>query len=395
MVSLFFGRKRKVPRKNKKPKASLLRLCKKLRVKTTKKVGGQKVYKSSSVLRRLCAKKAKKSPRRRRRARRSMGFGQLMGSPFENPSNYGYNQPVKQAQQVLSQSNTSSGVNREFFGQQVPTQIPPHWNFVGQPGGEAPVAIGSPHYIYPRPISAFGRPYRRRAKRMIVSSNPVCRRQKKKACKALKGTCVYKSGKDFYGCASAAQMLPYPWEAVASMGGVRTATNPNADLEAMFPTTSFGSLYRRRAKRMIVSSNPNCRRQKKKACKALKGTCVYKSGRRFYGCASKPKRLPYPWERAVQDFSMTQGEDMDGYLDTAGISFFGRRCRRKCAPNNRRYTKINSKSPCKNLKKSVCKSTPGCGYQRRKLRGNRDVRGCAKKPVYRKRMVSRAAGFGW
>jgi hypothetical protein len=65
---------------------------------------------------------------------------------------------------------------------------------------------------------------------------------------------------------------------------------------------------------------------------------------------------------------------------------FGARRRRA-----RRYTKINSNSPCKNLKKPACKATPGCGYQSRKLRGNRGIRGCARKPMYRKRTTT----FGW
>ena len=122
-----------------------------------------------------------------------------MGSAFENPKNFGYNQPVKQAQQTLSQSssivndklNNSRpermqlpsgtkpiyGTNAEFFGQQVPRVIPPEWNFMRQPD-ESLYPVGAPFYGYPTPISAFGKKMRRYRK----SNRSACSGLKKKAC---------------------------------------------------------------------------------------------------------------------------------------------------------------------------------------------------------------------
>ena len=97
MLSLFgFGKRRRKSTKrshrskshNKKPPARLLKICKKYRVKATKKVGKHRVYKSISVLKKACLKKAlvlrkklmkqaKKAGKRRvvhrRRSRRMFG----------------------------------------------------------------------------------------------------------------------------------------------------------------------------------------------------------------------------------------------------------------------------------------------------------------------------------
>lgn len=43
----------------KKPASKLLRICKKYRVKATKKVGGKRVYKSTATLKKLCLRKAR------------------------------------------------------------------------------------------------------------------------------------------------------------------------------------------------------------------------------------------------------------------------------------------------------------------------------------------------
>ena len=59
-VSLF-GKRRKRSVKHRrsiKPPARLLKICKKYKVKATKKVGKHRVYKSVSVLKNLCLKKA-------------------------------------------------------------------------------------------------------------------------------------------------------------------------------------------------------------------------------------------------------------------------------------------------------------------------------------------------
>ena len=79
------------------------------------KKGGKRVFRKVSVLKKLLAKKMRKikslkkskvvKRRVKRRVKRcGMGFGE--GSPFLNPSNFGYNQQVKQTQQTLSQSNS-------------------------------------------------------------------------------------------------------------------------------------------------------------------------------------------------------------------------------------------------------------------------------------------------
>ncbi len=104
MLSLFgFGkRRRKTSRKtskksaHKKPPARLLKICKKYRVKATRKVGGKRVYKPVKVLAKACLKKAlaaakkKKSSRSttRRRVRRSSMFGQ---DPMMKKSCFGMN----------------------------------------------------------------------------------------------------------------------------------------------------------------------------------------------------------------------------------------------------------------------------------------------------------------
>ena len=189
--------------KTRKPPARLLKLCKKCHVKTTRKVGGKRVYKLSSVLKKACLKYRKTHRKVHRKThrkvhRRCMGFG-LMGSAFETPANYGYNQQVKQAQQSLSQSNSvvnnnlnSSrpdqmqlpsgsnpiyGTNAEFFGQQIPRIIPPEWNFMGQPDGSL-YPVGAPFYGYPSPNSAFGKKMLRYRK----SNRSACSRLKKKDC---------------------------------------------------------------------------------------------------------------------------------------------------------------------------------------------------------------------
>jgi len=76
MLSLFgFGkRRRKTARKSKKthkkPPARLLKICKKYHIKTTKKVGGKRVYKPTKVLARMCLKKAMKKEKAKSKARK-------------------------------------------------------------------------------------------------------------------------------------------------------------------------------------------------------------------------------------------------------------------------------------------------------------------------------------
>ena len=69
LLGFNFGKKRRVSKKYRvskkhskslrKPPAKLLRLCKKYRVKATKKVGGKRHYKSVATLKKLCLRKAK------------------------------------------------------------------------------------------------------------------------------------------------------------------------------------------------------------------------------------------------------------------------------------------------------------------------------------------------
>ena len=68
LFGLSFGKKRrstkrhmtkKHSKKVAKPPAKLLRLCKKYRVKATKKVGSKRVYKKVAVLKKLCLRKAR------------------------------------------------------------------------------------------------------------------------------------------------------------------------------------------------------------------------------------------------------------------------------------------------------------------------------------------------
>ena len=63
LATLSFGKRRRKTSSSKshhkKPPAKLLKLCKKYRVKATKKVGSRRVYKKVSVLKRQCLKKAK------------------------------------------------------------------------------------------------------------------------------------------------------------------------------------------------------------------------------------------------------------------------------------------------------------------------------------------------
>jgi len=64
-LGFSFGKKKRSTKRrsskkhDKKPASKLLRICKKYRVKATKKVGGKRVYKSSATLKKLCLRKAK------------------------------------------------------------------------------------------------------------------------------------------------------------------------------------------------------------------------------------------------------------------------------------------------------------------------------------------------
>jgi hypothetical protein len=178
-----FGRKRtrkgKGGIKGKKPSLAIRKACKKLKIKCTKKVGKRRVYKSTSALKKLIKKKRKikggkkRKTSRRRKVSRRFRFGDA--APFTQPSNYGYNQKVEQAQGVLSQSSQvvtpasninrppgfgldsdsvpMYGVYRPFFTEQVPTQVGPNSiGFMGQPDGSL-YPVGGPFSRY----TSFGK----------------------------------------------------------------------------------------------------------------------------------------------------------------------------------------------------------------------------------------------
>jgi len=86
MFSLFgFGKKRRTRKStrkstrrksrksgSRKPPARLLKICKKYRVKATRKVGGKRVYKSARLLAKACLKKAMKKARKARKGTRKV-----------------------------------------------------------------------------------------------------------------------------------------------------------------------------------------------------------------------------------------------------------------------------------------------------------------------------------
>jgi hypothetical protein len=84
------------------------------------------------------------------------------------------------------------GVGRTFFSETVPSQVPPNWNFMGQPDGSL-VAVGSPFVGYRNP-SAFGRRGIRRFGAGGCGS-PLMERDASGKCvtKSLKG--LYKAAK--------------------------------------------------------------------------------------------------------------------------------------------------------------------------------------------------------
>lgn len=172
MTLFSFGKtkKRSTRKLVKKPSASIIRMCRKYKIKVTRKVGSKRVYKKLADLKRQIkkakkARKAKKVKRRsafgkKRRSRRRFRFGADSLSPdaYTDPSDFGYNQTVRSAPGVLSQSsmvvtkqNNDSrpgdtkienlntdifGVYRPFFTEQVPTQIGPRSiGFMAQPNG--------------------------------------------------------------------------------------------------------------------------------------------------------------------------------------------------------------------------------------------------------------------
>jgi hypothetical protein len=181
-----FGRKKRTRKaggvKGKKPPISLRKACKRRGIKCTRKVGKRRFYKPIGLLKRQLKLKRKSVKRkggkkrktsRRRKISRRFRFGNA--AAFVQPSNYGFNQKVEQAQGVLSQSSQvvtpanninrppgfgvdpaslpMYGVYRPFFTEQVPTQVGPNGlGFMGQPDGSL-YPVGGPFSKF----SSFGK----------------------------------------------------------------------------------------------------------------------------------------------------------------------------------------------------------------------------------------------
>jgi hypothetical protein len=187
MFFSFGKKKRKSPKKvkkgvkkvvNRKPPALLIKACKKLHIKVTKKVGKHRVYKKVSVLKKLLKRKLKRTKKTVKRVKkhsvkRKFRFGNA--AAFTQPSDYGYNQTVKSALGSLSQSSQVAtpasninrppgfgleagnlpiyGVYRPFFTEQVPTMVGPNSiGFMGQPDGSL-YPVGGPFSRY----TSFGK----------------------------------------------------------------------------------------------------------------------------------------------------------------------------------------------------------------------------------------------
>ena len=177
---------RKSHKVSKKPSKRVVKLARKYKVKISVKRGSKRVYKTEKLILRQIRKKMRttrttRTTRKMRKVRASR-FGNA--APFSGKvDNYGYNLPVNQVPGSRGQSSEwvpnaaanasrppdmrmpsnevpSFGTYKLFFDQKVPSVLPPNWNFMGQPGGQPPVAVGSPFYNYKTP--GFGR--RRRSR---------------------------------------------------------------------------------------------------------------------------------------------------------------------------------------------------------------------------------------
>jgi len=380
MAFFSFGKKskRRVQRRKgpKKPPAALLKKCRKHRIKTTMKKGGRKVYRKVSVLKKLLARKMrkvshKKVHRRRTVRRRGMGFGSSMGSAFTQPANYGYDQKVQQYPQLLSQSSQVSnaqmnlsrpegmglaeaelpvyGVYRNFFGQDVPTQLPANYNFMGQPDGTL-FPVGAPFQSYKKPIASFGK-----KKRYIKSNKSACSLLKSKECKASP-MCSYVK---YRGC----RRRPARNN---SLPAYVSGDEPLGEYAEAAGITFFGKKKRynvagsacNKLTKKTCSSNPNCS-YTKRGCKRRKGTA-------------------------------TKGMVYEGPSLPAAYTLFGKK---------KRYNVAGS--ACNKLTKKTCSSNPNCSYTKR---GCKRRKGTATKgmvyegpslPAAYTRYGGRRTLFGW
>ena len=305
MAVFSFGKKikRRVHTRKgaKKPPAALLKKCRKHHIKTTMKKGGRKVYRKVSVLKKLLARKLRTLKKKGRKVHsrktthsgrvplRGMGFGSSMGSAFIQPANYGYGQNIEQYPQLLSQSSQVSnsqmnlsrpegmglveadlpvyGVYRNFFGQEVPTQLPANYNFMGQPDGSL-YPVGAPFQAYKKPIASFGK--KKRSTLYRKSSKSLCSGIKKSECKASP-MCTYVKRR---GCRRKGSRKNSP---AAYVSG----DEPLGEYAEAAGITFFGKkkLYNvkgsacNKLTKKTCQSNPNCS-YTKRGCKRRKGTAT-------------------------------------------------------------------------------------------------------------------------
>jgi len=371
-MGLFsFGKKRKKVSRRKlirKPPAALLKRCRKHRIKTTMKKGGRRVYRKVSLLKKLLKKKMKKMKKSKARKtrkvyrRRRMGFG-LDGSIFTKPDNFGYNQKVKQIPGTLSQTistvnaknNLSRpegfsfqdsqlpayGVFREFFGEAVPTQVPPNYNFMGQPDGSY-MPVGAPFQRFTTPNS-FGKKLRRynvsgspcnKLKKRVCRSSPNCS-YTRRGCRRRKGTksgaMVYEGPALQFGKRKNRYLVPYP---VCNKLNKRVClSNPNCKYmrgrcrrrsstnSKMYqgPSLAFGKRRRRynvagsacnKLKKRVCQSSPNCS-YTKRGCRRRSGTksgaMVYEGPSLQFGRSDLPEKIwlaPGQTEKGFQNCLM-------------------------------------------------------------------------------------------
>jgi len=100
MLSFLFGRRKRrtVKRKgSRKPPARLIKMCRKYKIKCTKKVGKRRVYKKIRVLKKQLKRKVKnKKTRKVRRTRRKTRFGEKSADEVKNSGEklYNYINPI-------------------------------------------------------------------------------------------------------------------------------------------------------------------------------------------------------------------------------------------------------------------------------------------------------------
>jgi hypothetical protein len=358
-----FGKKKRSTRRktvSKKPPSRLLRICKKYRVKATRRVGSKRVYKSIKVLKKLCLKKAralqkklmkskKKGVKKSRKTTRRRGRKSRFGMDEEEEERMGF------------------GRRRSGFGY--------GFTFGGLTARE------------------MARMQRDADDLAGLSRDQILDREHERKMNMLQTRTP-----------STPVLSDYQIRVNAEMKAKREANRARlAAGKGYVPTkgpqwshVAFGK--RRRG----------AKTSRKTAMKAFssfyKRHCAGRRGSRFGSGGNPPLNMSMGYEFCPSGMGGVLGANSTGLfpspcIGTGGYgavnttgnvmdafkarsSSFGarrRRCRR--APAKRT---INSKSPCNKLKKKDCKTTPGCGYV-----SGRKRYGCKRKPIY-----ARRSGFG-